>query len=197
MGGTTKPVDENRTVSPNGVPLYLTNYLGIFSGYRDGDQAWGEYPSMAVNQPDHVNHIAVFGPGRGASITEIRDGASNTLALAEYLTGTPADMRGYSFTHAAGCQFLYVANTPNSTVPDAWMGYVGWCQPPTGSDPASNLPCTPCDYPDMSACSRSRHPGGVNAVLCDGSVQFFTDTIDLNLWRSLAWIDDGRPMGSF
>jgi prepilin-type processing-associated H-X9-DG protein len=49
----------------------------------------------------------------------------------------------------------------------------------------------------MSACSRSRHPGGVNAVLCDGSVQFFTDTIDLNLWRSLAWIDDGRPMGSF
>jgi prepilin-type N-terminal cleavage/methylation domain-containing protein/prepilin-type processing-associated H-X9-DG protein len=31
----------------------------------------------------------------------------------------------------------------------------------------------------------SRHPGGVNVLLCDGSVQFFTDTIGLVPWRAL------------
>jgi prepilin-type N-terminal cleavage/methylation domain-containing protein len=34
--------------------------------------------------------------------------------------------------------------------------------------------------------ARSNHFGGVNAGLCDGSVQFFTDDIDLQVWRALA-----------
>ncbi len=33
--------------------------------------------------------------------------------------------------------------------------------------------------------ARSHHPGGVHASLCDGSVQFFSEGIDLELWR--AW----------
>jgi prepilin-type N-terminal cleavage/methylation domain-containing protein/prepilin-type processing-associated H-X9-DG protein len=34
--------------------------------------------------------------------------------------------------------------------------------------------------------SRSYHPGGVNAALVDGSVRFFSDTINLAAWRGLA-----------
>jgi prepilin-type N-terminal cleavage/methylation domain-containing protein/prepilin-type processing-associated H-X9-DG protein len=192
MGGQTKGVDASsgQAMSSNGVALYLTNYLGIFSGLRDGDQAWGEAPSAALHR------LAVFGSGRGASTADIRDGTSNTLALAEYLTGTPGDLRGYSYTHRAGCQFLYVANTPNTGIPDTWLDYPTFCQPPTGSFPELNLPCTPAGPAEASMAARSRHPGGVNAVLCDGSVQFFSDTIDGNLWRSLGWMDDGGPLGT-
>jgi prepilin-type N-terminal cleavage/methylation domain-containing protein/prepilin-type processing-associated H-X9-DG protein len=32
----------------------------------------------------------------------------------------------------------------------------------------------------------SYHPGGVNAMLMDGSVRFFTDGVDLRVWRALA-----------
>jgi prepilin-type processing-associated H-X9-DG protein len=40
--------------------------------------------------------------------------------------------------------------------------------------------------------ARSRHPGGVNASRCDGSVSFYTDDIDLTVWRALstAWAGD-------
>ena len=33
--------------------------------------------------------------------------------------------------------------------------------------------------------ARSKHPGGVNASRCDGSVSFYTDSIDLFVWNSL------------
>lgn len=34
--------------------------------------------------------------------------------------------------------------------------------------------------------ARSRHPGGVNVLLLDGSVHFVTNTIELSVWRALA-----------
>jgi prepilin-type processing-associated H-X9-DG protein len=34
--------------------------------------------------------------------------------------------------------------------------------------------------------ARSRHSGGVNAGLCDGSVRFITNTVDPIAWRGMA-----------
>ena len=34
--------------------------------------------------------------------------------------------------------------------------------------------------------ARSNHPSGVNAALCDGSVRFFSNSIDLVTWRALS-----------
>jgi prepilin-type processing-associated H-X9-DG protein len=38
----------------------------------------------------------------------------------------------------------------------------------------------------QSLAARSLHTGGVNAVMCDGSVRFFPDTIDLDVWQALS-----------
>ena len=46
------------------------------------------------------------------------------------------------------------------------------------------------------ASPRSRHPGGVNTVFCDGSVHFIQDSIDITTWRHLGWIADGNAIGS-
>ena len=43
--------------------------------------------------------------------------------------------------------------------------------------------------------ARSFHPGGVNLALCDGSVTFVGDAIDLVLWRALASHDGEEPVG--
>ena len=45
--------------------------------------------------------------------------------------------------------------------------------------------------------ARSRHVGGVNAWLCDGSVRFVSNSIDLQTWRTLATRNDGQVVEDF
>ena len=46
---------------------------------------------------------------------------------------------------------------------------------------SSGAPSTAGAY----AAARSAHPGGVNAAMADGSVGFFSKTVDLYVWRGL------------
>ena len=41
---------------------------------------------------------------------------------------------------------------------------------------------------------RSLHPGGVNAVLLDGSVGFLSDDIDEYIYAFLVCVNDRRPL---
>jgi prepilin-type N-terminal cleavage/methylation domain-containing protein len=190
LGGLTKgSLGATITPAPGAVQLSNTNYLGVFSGAGD-DEAWND---AAVP----INRRSVFGIDRGASIATILDGTSNTLAVVEYLTGTPSDFRGFSYTHRAGCQFVYVANTPNTSIPDNLLYLPSFCGNYNGNLPEQNLPCVPGDTPVNTAAARSRHPGGVHGLLCDGSTQFFRDSIDYRVWQSLGWMADGGPKGGF
>ena len=193
MGGQTKGAIANGAMlsSSASVHLYCANYLGIFSGVENND-VWRE-----LTLPVAVNRRAVFGLDRGATIANIRDGTSTTLAVAEYLTGTPDDTRGWPWVHYGGCQFLFVAATPNTTVSDSAPDMTAYCGNSNGNLPELNLPCVTVSGSSGTAAARSRHPGGVNAVLCDGSVHFFQDSTDSGLWQSLGWMDNGGPVGTF
>jgi prepilin-type N-terminal cleavage/methylation domain-containing protein/prepilin-type processing-associated H-X9-DG protein len=168
------------------VHVAKSNYLGIFSGLNDGD-AYSDRVSACR---------AVFGYGRGRALEEIEDGTSHTMAVAEYLKGVNAsDNRGDFWTNRAGCQTLFVTLGPNSTAPDSIC--YQFC--PTGgspNEPSQNLPCIPGADDVNYASPRSRHPGGVNAVFCDGSVHFLQDDIDTGTWQGLGWIADGRTISS-
>ena len=41
------------------------------------------------------------------------------------------------------------------------------------------------------------HPGGVNMALCDASVRFVSETVDLPTWRNLGPMMDGNTIGEF
>jgi prepilin-type processing-associated H-X9-DG protein len=43
------------------------------------------------------------------------------------------------------------------------------------------------------AALKSNHPGGIHVLLCDGSVQFVGDGIDMKAYKDLADRDDGQP----
>lgn len=189
LGGSL--VDYGPTYTP--FKLAKTNYLGFFSGLNDGEGYSADEPRKR----------AIFRYGLGTPFAEIKDGTSNTMALAEYLKGVAeTDYRGGFYTHRAGCQTLFVTLGPNSPAPDNLGSF--FCTDYSPNDPSQNLPCTPGGDNANYAGPRSRHPGGVNAVFCDGSVHFISDSIDMTLradgftsvWRSLAWIDDGNvPSG--
>ncbi len=186
LGGSTKGSTlGGKGSDPNGLQLFLTNYLGIFDGYDDAE-TW---------EPTATTPRAVFGYcWRQTSIADIRDGTSNTLMIAEYLTGLPEDLRGYAYSGRSGLEMLHVKLTPNSSSADVLLNNPSICFPAM-NEPGMNLPCI-CNNGPFTSASRSRHPNGVQAVCCDGSVDFYSDAIDSALWESLGFIADGKPLGT-
>jgi prepilin-type N-terminal cleavage/methylation domain-containing protein/prepilin-type processing-associated H-X9-DG protein len=131
---------------------------------------------------------APFGWRFQASISDLTDGSSNTLMAAEVVQGTSTDLRG--FTWWAPATHFTTVYPPNSTAPDiAAQNCV--------SEPQLNLPCTLGTGPNTGKAilaSRSRHPGGVNVCLCDGSVRFVTQSIDIGVWRALSTTQGGETI---
>jgi prepilin-type N-terminal cleavage/methylation domain-containing protein/prepilin-type processing-associated H-X9-DG protein len=56
-----------------------------------------------------------------------------------------------------------------------------------------------CMYPPgrIGTSAASQHPGGVMVALCDGSVRFVSESINLQTWRDLGQRDDGRPLSDY
>jgi prepilin-type processing-associated H-X9-DG protein len=49
----------------------------------------------------------------------------------------------------------------------------------------------------MSLAARSRHPGGVVIALCDGSVRFVTDAVNIGTWQALSTMAEGDLVGAY
>ncbi len=176
-------------------PTWKSNYLGFFSGLRDGDTESAANWCAAQPAPP-PGQSAVFKYGFGVKMAAIRDGLGSTMAIGEYLTGLgEQDTRGWFWTNRAGSQHLQVTLTPNSSAADVSIDHPGFC-PSTGeyNRPAQNLPCTRADLCGVNtyASPRSRHSGGVMVGFCDGSSRFIADSIDLAPWRNLGWMNDGK-----
>jgi type II secretory pathway pseudopilin PulG len=196
MGGGTKSATGGVVSTAAGLPqIYTTNYLPIVSGLNDGETGMDD-PCRVMSSATALpkERRAVFTYNWGARFDDIRDGLSYTLAFSEYLTGLPDDVRGFPITNRAGSQFLHVNLTPNTSAYDNLLNYPTFCQNGKNSYPEMNLPCTPGDTPANNVASRSRHPGGVQGLLCDGSVHFFLDSVSGGVWRSLGFRDDGGPL---
>ena len=209
------PSDKADAVSTNtyGVALGPTNYaVNIGSGLG------GSQPGIGSNTD------GPFFPSSKISVNNITDGSSNTAALSESTLGSgqfgfgiarPAvvdnfttyvaiqygtfagpltdsacasggsatlinytDLRG--FTWAQGeirCASYDHYYTPNNRSPDC-IGYAG----------TSGVAWRG---------ARSRHTGGVNVGMCDGSVRFIRDSVDVNTWRALGTRATGEVLGDF
>ena len=110
---------------------------------------------------------------------DMTDGLSSTLLLSEVVVGQGADLRGFSWWgDAAGFETFL---SPNSTSPDV-LSEADFCQ-----NRFPNPPCVASSpaLTDVYA-ARSRHAGGVQAAMADGSVRFIKDSIQIATWRSLS-----------
>jgi prepilin-type N-terminal cleavage/methylation domain-containing protein/prepilin-type processing-associated H-X9-DG protein len=171
-----------------GTKIPASNYLGMFSGLND----------LETDQDIEVRRASfTLAPvDKGRRMADFSDGLSNTVLVAEYLTGTSHDFRGAVITHRAGSQFLHATYTPNTTVPDNLLNFAGFCDADDNL-PHDNLPCAGGAQDGNFASSRSRHPGGVNVLLGDGSVRFVSSSVKGTTWQWLAWINDANVLGEF
>lgn len=185
--GDNKPTKNwwigNYTLGDNGTVEHRGAFFGLIRGGADGT---------------YKNYDPVSGSPQ--SIGSITDGLSNTVALAEGLQG----MSGTSSAGVAGAldhrgvtirgygAFFTGYNQPNSKLGDVHEASIMICV----NLPASNLPCTQASdaTTPWHVAARSRHTGGINAAIGDGSVQFFSSTVDVDNWRNICSSQSGESV---
>lgn len=121
---------------------------------------------------------APFSYGRPVKLHKIQDGSSNTLMASEVISGVGNDLRGLTWW-GPGAGFT-TALRPNDSQPDLSWSDSSWCN--------SSNPNPPCAFRTSGYVfgARSRHPGGVNVVMCDGSERFINNDIGPPIWQALS-----------
>jgi prepilin-type processing-associated H-X9-DG protein len=118
--------------------------------------------------------------GRPRRILEITDGTSNTMMASEVLQGRSSDLRGFTWWGgAAGFTTQQAPNDKNN--PDIMTGATACYDPKNPPMPCLN---NATGTAARRQGARSLHTNGVNASMCDGSVRFIPNTVDIQVWRA-------------
>jgi prepilin-type processing-associated H-X9-DG protein len=151
------------------------------------------------------------------STQHIADGLTNTVAMSEcrlgigpeqYSGSIPGDPQGvYAFISGpvsdSACAAATLWNTTNNK---GFLWLVGELRVSSYNHYyGPNAPLPDCIGYDPNSgyattgwhAARSKHPGGVNAMLGDGSVRFINSSIDLGTWRKLATRAGREIIGDF
>ena len=146
-----------------------------------GTQSWGGYSPKGSTGPFSFYTTIC------QRFRDITDGLSQTIFLGEIrgkCGGPELAFQGWGWhdPHA----FYFATNGPINypTCPGEGAG-------------ASQTGCNSVYAYDTSAGFKSRHPGGAQFLLGDGSVRFLSQNIDYNTYQRLGRRNDGQPVGDF
>jgi prepilin-type N-terminal cleavage/methylation domain-containing protein/prepilin-type processing-associated H-X9-DG protein len=175
-------------------------------GVSWGNTYWGQdIPATAAPMRDPITGLVpqfqkpAFGFYK-VGFQTITDGSSNTVLCAEVLQGELYDVRGLLWSTIPGGGSFFSRMPPNNPVDYYQTGYFGdqlnqviFCV----NEPVMDLPCTGGAGDQMAyAGSRSRHPGGINLLLGDGSVRFVKNSINMPVWLGLNTINGGEVISA-
>ena len=154
---------------------------------------WGSVRYVAATSPTALAPFAHTNGQRNnprvVKMVHITDGTSNTLMLSEYLKAhskNDNDWRG-DIHNDDGVFRFHTILTPNSSAADV----VNWAI----QNNDSLMPVTTTGQQHNAA--RSRHSGGVNVTLCDGSVRFVIDSLSVGTWQALGTMNGGEVVGDY
>lgn len=185
---------------------YYTNYGTIIGNSLPSTTVGGTNYGMPM--PDGVMYQDSF-----IRLGDITDGTSGTAMMSERTLGDgsngistrksdtfqpgvyPADANeALTMCRATNITDLTKQGKSNSGVswlsPDHTTTYYYHVLPPNDLS---------CMYPPsrISTTANSRHTGGVQLLLCDGSVRFVSENIDINVWRALGTRRGGEVVSEF
>ncbi|OWK39691.1 DUF1559 domain-containing protein [Fimbriiglobus ruber] len=179
----TNTVDKNHTSTAAGL-TGLLEVQGLHTNYVAcaGSTSWSAANAANLNGMFYVQSMT--------RITDVTDGTTNTLMLGEILVSpdtTVNDMRGRYSNAWDGNNWFSTAYPPNTTVSDvqSYQGVSIPFAPVTTSTPGPSI-----------LSSRSRHTGGVNTALGDGSVRFVSNSVDPTAYLNAGTRAGGEIPGS-
>ena len=161
-------------------------------------------PFTDMGSPD-TDIVGYAGPVTSGTVNfaAITDGLSSTMMTSEILIGV--SQSGSVFDYRGQTWWGYAAeftglNAPNTSSPDVGQ-FAGYCLNALG-----NPPCTGATggvdntgtYTGLGMVNspRSKHPGGVNAGMCDGSVRFIKNSVNIYVFQALASSKGGEIVSS-
>jgi prepilin-type N-terminal cleavage/methylation domain-containing protein/prepilin-type processing-associated H-X9-DG protein len=152
----------------------------------------------------------------GVKLAEVTDGLSNTCFFSEKILGTGVrdrDARSDSLiitpvtslqATLQTCRGMNPATSTRLTVRQGMSWVMGemCCTAYNHVDTPNKATCAGPGFPGnmanmpMQVPPSSRHPGGVNTLMGDGTVRFVKNTIDLATWRALGTRDGGEVLSA-
>jgi len=189
------PSDQFRTIVPDQGP---SNYVACSGSNPDGNALAGNGLFYGVDLD--------LNPNAGVRVAGVLDGLSNTVAFSETTLGAggtaPAGATDVTLYYKQTTA-LSQANCDSSTTLITDRGAL-WADGAYNCTLYNNvlgpnsprMDCVQHSNPAWKA-ARSRHTGGANALLGDGSVRFVRDAVDLPTWQALGSRNGGEPVGDF
>ena len=157
---------------------YVT--AGVHYEGASGDNGHGSTPDQ--------NHISGMFARAGMCIgmRDVTDGTANTLFVGEIRPDCHDHREGWWSNNGMGSAHASTSCPINdrTTCPNTTSGY--------------NYPnCAAMSNWNLSWGFKSRHPGGAQFLLVDGSSRFISETIDYTTYQYLGGRRDGHSVGSF
>ncbi|MBS0202950.1 MAG: DUF1559 domain-containing protein [Planctomycetes bacterium] len=191
--GTTYPVSPR---NPAGTPvtgIFFENSSVRFAGITDGlsnTVCISETARSTLGGPTTWDGVS---PTNGFVLTQGNDNGLSGPELTDY--ASQCHGTGLVLQQTRGSKWLYGApghsmynhlRVPNDRDVD--------CR---GGIPHSNKLDSLWKVLSHNVTTHSRHTGGVHSLLCDGSVRFVSENIDLVVWKSLGSRNCGEIIGEF
>ena len=162
--------------------------LPDLSGGRIANLTWGY---MAFNGSTG-NYWGIFAANSRTRIAQITDGTSNTMAVSETLVGALSNTNPGSVTACTGGG----TNLPTRGYSWYYGSTATWQYNTIRPPNPSAIDCERQGF-QINMAARSKHTGGVQAALADGSVRFVSENINLTTWQWLGNRADGQVLGEF
>jgi prepilin-type N-terminal cleavage/methylation domain-containing protein/prepilin-type processing-associated H-X9-DG protein len=164
----------------------ITGYLKI----PDGNGVFAQTPVRIADITDGTSNTAAFsestlGTGQVPASPAAADSRFVVLEVPGGNDPTPADCDGAAGTFSATRGGMWINGHYGNTLYNHFY-------PP---NQPGKWDCGNASQNKALTAARSFHPGGVNLLLCDGSVRFVRDSIALATWRALATRDGGEVAG--
>ncbi|MDY3554822.1 DUF1559 domain-containing protein [Gemmata sp. JC717] len=177
-----------------GVTFDATGNVTAFLKIGDGNGVFAQTPTRIGDITDGTSNTVAFSEsllGNGAAISAPpSDPQTVRLAVLEVSGGndpTPADCNSGNGTWNPRRSEQWINGHYGNTLYNHYYG----------PNPSGRWDCGNGSHNKGLAAARSAHTGGVNALLCDGSVRFVRDAVDLGAWRGAATRAGGEVPGEF